>query len=83
VLLQHPVEVDGVFKDGSKGTRSGKVVLLGSLSLDVLGVAVHACLSKGMLRSCQSILPRSNGIFPTVHLPLSGEELLTQLDSHH
>jgi hypothetical protein len=62
-LLQHPVKVDGVFEAGSKGTHPGKVVLSGSLCVDVLGVAFQAHPPKGALRSRQSILPCSNGSF--------------------
>jgi hypothetical protein len=60
----------------------GKVVLLGSLALDVLSFMLHAPLLEGTLGSCQFILSCSNGTFPTIQLPLMDEELLLQLSSH-
>jgi hypothetical protein len=54
----------------------GKVVLLGSLSLDVTGIVFRAHPPKGMLEHRQSILPCGDGAFPTFQLPLPGKELL-------
>jgi hypothetical protein len=39
------------------------------------GVLFHALLFKGTLKSHQSILPRCDGAFPAVQLPLPGKEL--------
>jgi hypothetical protein len=75
VFLQHPVEVNGVLGVGSKGTHSSEVVLPDILGLGALGV-FHACPPKGALESCQPILPRGDGAFPTIQLSLPGEELL-------
>jgi hypothetical protein len=53
----------------------GKEVLLDSLSSDTIGIMFCAHLSKGVLKSGQSILPRNDGAFPAIQLPLPGKEL--------
>jgi hypothetical protein len=63
--------------------QPGVEVLLGSLSLDALGVMFCAHPLKGTLRSCQSILPCNDDAFSTAQLPLSGKELLLQPGGHH
>jgi hypothetical protein len=63
-LLQHPVKVDRMFRLRTRGTHPGVEVLLGSLSLDVLGVMFHAHPLKSVLGSRQA--------FSTIQLPLSG-----------
>jgi hypothetical protein len=62
--------------------RPSEVVLLDSLSLGALGVTFHARLPKGPLKSHQPIFPRNDGAFPTVQLPLLGNELHPQLIQH-
>jgi hypothetical protein len=76
VLFQLPLEVNGELATGSKYVYPSEVVLLGSTSLGALSVTIHACPLKGALKSYQPILPLSDGTFPTIHLPLPGEELL-------
>jgi hypothetical protein len=56
--------------------------MLDSLVSDVTGVTFRAHLSKGAVKGCQSILPRSNGTFPAIQLPLLGKELPLQHDGH-
>jgi hypothetical protein len=51
VFLQHLIEVKRVLAAESKGAHPGKVVLLGSLGLDMFGVAFHAHPPKGELGS--------------------------------
>jgi hypothetical protein len=81
VLLQCPTEVDELFRPGNKGAHSNKVVLLGSLGLDMTVITFLAHPSQGMLQHRQSILPCGDRYFPAFHLPLSGKELLAQLNS--
>jgi hypothetical protein len=81
-LLQHPVKVDGVFRTGTRGADPGVEVMLGSLGLDALDVTFHAHSLKSTLESHKSILPRSDGAFSTIQLPLSGKELLVHLSGH-
>jgi hypothetical protein len=80
VLLQHPAEADELFRPGNKGAHSGKVVLLGSLGLDMTVIMFLAHPSQGTLQHRQSILPCGDRYFPAFQLPLSGKELLPQLD---
>jgi hypothetical protein len=65
-LLQHPVEVDGMFRPRTKGAHPGMVVLMGRLILDVLGIAFHAHHPKGALETCQSIIPCGDDAFSIV-----------------
>jgi hypothetical protein len=60
----------------------GKEVLLDSLGLDAIGVTFCAHLPKGVLKSRQSILLRSDGAFPVLQLPLLGKEPIVQLNGH-
>jgi hypothetical protein len=62
-LLQHLVEVDGVFRHVTRGVCFGMVVMLGSLDLDALNVMFHSQPQKGALGIRKSILPRSNGAY--------------------
>jgi hypothetical protein len=71
VFLQHPVEVDESFRPRIRGVRLGREVPLDSLGLDVTGILFHVHLSKGALKSHQSIIPRDDGAFPAVQLPPS------------
>jgi hypothetical protein len=57
------------------------VVRPGSLSLGILSFTLHAHPPQGVLKSHEPILPCSDGAFPTVQLPLPGEELHLQLVS--
>jgi hypothetical protein len=81
VLHQCPTEE--LFRPGTKGMRPGKVVLLGSLCLDVTSVVFHAHPPKGTVKHLQSILPCGDDSFPAFQLPLPGEDLLPLLNSHH
>jgi hypothetical protein len=80
---QHPTEVYELFRPGARGARLGKEVLLGNLGLDMLSVTFYAHHPKGMLESHQPILPRGDGAYPAIQLPLPGKELLLQLDGKH
>jgi hypothetical protein len=60
--------------------RPSKEVLLDSLISDTLDITFRAHLPKGALESRQSILPRGDGTFPAIQLPLLGKEPLLQLD---
>jgi hypothetical protein len=46
-----------------------------SLGLAERSIMVHAHPPQGTFKSHQPIIPRSDGAFPTVQLPLLGEEL--------
>jgi hypothetical protein len=81
-FLQRPVEANELFGPGARSTHLGKEVLLDTLGSDVTGIPFHAHLSKGALKSCQSILPRGDCAFPTLQLPLLGKKLPLQLDGH-
>jgi hypothetical protein len=81
-VLQCPAEADGLFRSATKGVCPGKLVLLGSLGLDVTGITFYAHPPKGTLECYQSILPCGDGSFPAFKLPLPGKELLLQLDGH-
>jgi hypothetical protein len=83
VFLQCLVEVDELFRPGTRGAHPGKEVLLHNLSMDMIGITFRAHLPKGTLKSRQSILPRSDGAFPAIQLSLPSKELLLQLDGHH
>jgi hypothetical protein len=74
-FLQHLIEVDELFGPRTRDIHVGEELLLDSLGSDVTGVTFHDHLSKGALRGCQSVLPRGDGTFPAIHLPLSGMEL--------
>jgi hypothetical protein len=65
-LLQCLIEVDELFRPGTRGTHQGKVVLLGSLGLDALGNTFHAHPLNGALESRLSILPHDDGAFPAI-----------------
>jgi hypothetical protein len=58
-LLQCLTEADELFRLGTKGAHPGKVVLLGSLSLDVVGIVfrVHPPSSHSVMSP--SLLPSS------------------------
>jgi hypothetical protein len=81
-FLQHPIEVDELFRPGTRGARPSKEALLDNLYLDVHGITFCVHLAKGALEICQSILLRGDGTFPTIQLPISGKEMLLQLDGH-
>jgi hypothetical protein len=51
VLLQHPVEFNGVLGARSKGAHLSKVVPLGSHGLGVLDISFHAHTPKGIIGS--------------------------------
>jgi hypothetical protein len=61
---------------GHKGARLGQVILSDHLGLGTFDVAFHARSPKGALKSHQAIFPRNDGAFPTIQLPLPGEEFL-------
>jgi hypothetical protein len=46
----------------------------------VTGITFRAHLSKGALKGCQSIVPRGDGTFHAIQLPILGKELPLQLD---
>jgi hypothetical protein len=75
VFLQCPIEVDELFGPGARDMRLGEEVLLDSLSSNVTDVTFCEHLSKGTLKGCQSILPRGDGTFLAIQLPLPGKEL--------
>jgi hypothetical protein len=75
-LLQHPVEIDGMFRPGTRGAHPSIEVLLRSLGLDAHSVMFHAHSLKSVLKSRQCILPRGDDAFSTVQLPLLDKELL-------
>jgi hypothetical protein len=79
-FLQRPVEVDEMFRPGARGARLGKEVLLESFSLDILGIMFYVHPPKGALEICQSVLPRGDGAFHAIQLPIPGKELFLQLD---
>jgi hypothetical protein len=81
-FLQHPVEVDELFRPLTRGVGSGKEILLDNLSLDVTGVTFRVHLPKGVFKSCQPIFPCGDGTFPDIKPPLLGKKLNLQLDSH-
>jgi hypothetical protein len=66
VFLQCLIEVVELFGLGTRGARLGKEVLLDNLSSDATGITFHVLLSKGTLKSRQSILPSGDGAFPTI-----------------
>jgi hypothetical protein len=74
-FLQHPVEADELFGHGTRGTHLGKEVLLDSHDSNVTGTMFRVQLSKGVLKSCQSIIPRGDGTFPAIQLPLLDKNL--------
>jgi hypothetical protein len=53
-----------------------------SLGSDTIDVMFHEHLSKGVLKGRQYILPRGDGTFPAIQLPLPGKELPLHLDGH-
>jgi hypothetical protein len=53
----------------------GKEVLLDNLGSNVTGITFRVHLSKGALKSRQSILPRSDDDFPAIQHTLPGKEL--------
>jgi hypothetical protein len=82
MFLQRLVEADELFGRGARGMRLGKEVLLESLGSDTTGITFRA-LSKGVLKSHQSILPHGDGAFLAIQLPLLGKKLTLQLNGHH
>jgi hypothetical protein len=82
VVPQCLVEVDELFRPGTRGAHPSKVVLLGSLGLDVPGITFLVRPLKGVLKSHQFILPHGGDAFPAIQLPLLGKEVLLQLDGH-
>jgi hypothetical protein len=72
-----------LFRPINRGACPGNEVLLDGLGWDVLDITFRAHLPKGVCESCQSILPRGDGAFPAIQLPLSGKELLLQLTNYH
>jgi hypothetical protein len=63
VFLQCLVEVGELFGLGARDARLSKEVLLDRLGLDATGIMFHGHLSKGALKSRQSVLPRGDGTF--------------------
>jgi hypothetical protein len=58
IFLQRLVEADELFGHGARGVHLvGKEVLLESLGSDATGITFRAHLSKGALKSHQSIFP--------------------------
>jgi hypothetical protein len=82
MLLQCLVKVSELFGPRTGGACLDKEFLLGSLGSDATGVTFFVHLSKGVCKSCQSILPHGDGAFPAVHLPPSSKELSLQLHGH-
>jgi hypothetical protein len=74
------VELSGV---GARDACLGEEVLLDSLGSDATSITFCVHYSKGMLKGCQSILPRGDDTFTAIQFPLSGKELLLQLDGHN
>jgi hypothetical protein len=58
-----------------KKKQNGKEELLDSLGSDATGITFCVHLSKGTLKGLQSILPRDDGTFLAIQLPLSSKEL--------
>jgi hypothetical protein len=81
-FLQCPVVVGELFGPGARDAHLGEEVMLDSLSSAMTGIMFHAYLSKGMLKSHQSILPHGNGTLLAIQLPLPSKELPLQLDDH-
>jgi hypothetical protein len=75
MFLQRLIEANELFGHGARGMRLGKEVLLESLSSYVTGITFCAHLSKGALKSHQSILPHGDDAFPAIQLPLPGKKL--------
>jgi hypothetical protein len=71
-----------LFRPGTTGMHLHKEVPLDSLGLDAIGITFCARLPKHTCESCQSILPRGDGAFSAIQLPLSSKELLLQLNGH-
>jgi hypothetical protein len=63
-LLQCLIEDDELFRPGIKGTHPCEGDLLGSLNLDVPGLAFCAHPLKGLLKIRESILRCGDGSFP-------------------
>jgi hypothetical protein len=68
---------------GTSSACPDKEASLDDLGSGALSITFCACLPMGTRKSCQSILPHGNGDFPPIKLPLSGKELLLQLDGRH
>jgi hypothetical protein len=81
-FLQCPAEANELFGPGARSTHLGKEVLPDTLGSDATGIPFHVHLSKGALKSHQSILPRGDCAFPALQLPLLGKKLPLQLDDH-
>jgi hypothetical protein len=81
-FLQCSAKMMELFRPGTRGTRTGNDVPLDSLNLDVFGITFCVCLPKRMCESHQSILPHEDGAFHAIQPPLSGKELLLQLNGH-
>jgi hypothetical protein len=64
-----------LFGPRTRGACLGKEVLLDRLVSDMTGIMFYSHLSKGALKSHKSILPRGDGAFPTIKLPLLGMKL--------
>jgi hypothetical protein len=75
VFLQRPVEVGEPFGHGTSDARLRREVFLDNLCSNVTDITFRMHLSKGVLKSSQSILPRGDGAFPAVQLPLPGKKL--------
>jgi hypothetical protein len=80
MLLQNPVEVKGAPTAGRKSACLGHIVSPDCLDSGVLIVTFSACPSYSAPERHQSILPCGDGAFPAIQLPLSGKELLLQLN---
>jgi hypothetical protein len=79
MLLQHPVEVEGVLGVGGEGARLCEVIMLDRLGLGMLCMMLHARPSEGTLDGYEAILPRDDGSFPATQLLLPSKELLLKL----
>jgi hypothetical protein len=76
------VEVGELFGPGARDAHLGEEVLLDNLGSGATDVTFCEHLSKGMLNGRQSILPRGDGTFPAIQLPLLSKELPLELDGH-
>jgi hypothetical protein len=83
MLLQNLAEVKGASVASCKSMCPGQIVQQDSLGLSALGITFHEHPSQGAFRSYHTIFPCCDGAFSAFQLPLSGRELLSQLDGYH
>jgi hypothetical protein len=82
-FLQHPAKGIQSSRPGTRGAHLVGEVPPDGVRTGVTSITFHACFLKRTSKGRQSFLPRDDGTFSAIKLPLPSKELLLQLDVHY